>query len=71
MSKGLNGSNQSIGVCIGAFSIFGSLGSITANKIGGSFFDADSVTVFYLCIVSYTLLTALILTLALCKSLDT
>ena len=35
MSKGIKGFNQSIGVSIGAFSIFGSLGTITADKIGG------------------------------------
>ena len=35
MAKGLKGFHQSIGVSIGAFSIFGSLGTITADKIGG------------------------------------
>ena len=71
MSKGIKGFNQSIGVSIGAFSIFGSLGTITADKIGGQFFNRNPVTVFYLCIGAYLILAISIVVLVLCRHLNT
>ena len=71
MAKGLKGFHQSIGVSIGAFSIFGSLGTITADKIGGEYFDINSIAVFYLLIGAYLLLAGLIVVLASCRQLDT
>ena len=70
LSKGLKDNFNSIGLTLGLYSLFGSIGVILVDKLGGDLFSTSKVLPFYITSGTYAFLIVIIIILALCKQLN-
>ena len=70
LSKGLKGNFNSIGLTLGLYSLFGSIGVILVDKLGGDLFSTSKVLPFYITSGTYAFMIFIIIILALCKQLQ-
>ena len=69
LSKGLKDSFNSIGLSVGAYSLFGSVGVILIDKLGGDLFEDDNLIPFFIAMGAYAFHSIIIICLALCRQL--